>query len=121
MLTAAGKEQLFGTPRAYGQRPSAAAQVGAPGGLAFARGLWSDPERPPEVRIGGTVLVDVGSRRPVDLLPDRDASGLAAWLAKRPGVKVVCRDRAPFFAERCHCRGTAGGAIICLRKLRTSF
>ncbi|MFJ3964790.1 transposase [Streptomyces sp. NPDC090036] len=47
----------------------------------------------------GTVLVDVESRRPVDLLPGREASSLAAWLAKRPGVELVCRDRAPFFAE----------------------
>ncbi|MFE9882498.1 ISL3 family transposase [Streptomyces sp. NPDC005784] len=47
----------------------------------------------------GTILVDVESRRPVDLLPDREASSLAAWLAKRPGIEVVCRDRAPFFAE----------------------
>ncbi|QWA26733.1 transposase (plasmid) [Streptomyces sp. JCM17656] len=57
-------------------------------------------------RVYGTVLVDVEIRRPVDLLPDREASSLAAWLAKRPGIGVVCRDRAPFFAE-----GATVGAI----------
>ncbi|MEE1751997.1 transposase [Streptomyces sp. SP18CS02] len=47
----------------------------------------------------GTVLVDVENRRPVDLLPDREAAGLAAWPVKQPGIEVVCRDRAPFCAE----------------------
>jgi transposase len=48
-----------------------------------------------EGRVYGTALVDVEARRPVDLLPDREASSLAEWLAKGPGIEVVCRDRAP--------------------------
>lgn len=50
-------------------------------------------------RVYGTVLVDVESRRPLDLLPDREPETLAAWLVQHPQIKVVCRDRAPFFAE----------------------
>ncbi|MFJ9709574.1 transposase [Streptomyces sp. NPDC101234] len=45
------------------------------------------------------IEVDVETRRLVDLVPDREADTRAAWLAQPPGIEIVCRDRASFFAE----------------------
>ena len=42
----------------------------------------------------GTIIVDLEQRRPIDLLPDRDAKTLAAWLQARPGIDLVARDRS---------------------------
>jgi transposase len=39
-----------------------------------------------------TVLIDAQTRRRVDVLSDRNADTLEAWLHKHPGVQVVCRD-----------------------------
>src|SRR5262245_57032914 len=47
----------------------------------------------------GLVLVDLASRRPVDVLPDQEASTLAGWLRRHPGVGVVARDRGQHVRE----------------------
>ncbi|MFJ9089779.1 ISL3 family transposase [Streptomyces sp. NPDC102384] len=47
----------------------------------------------------GTILVDVETRQPIDLLPDRTVPTVTDWLVDHPGVEVICRDRAIAFAE----------------------
>jgi transposase len=49
--------------------------------------------------------VDLERRCRLDLLPDRTAETLAAWLAAHPGVEVVSRDRGGAYAQ-----GTRQGA-----------
>jgi transposase len=47
----------------------------------------------------GPILLNLQTRRPLDLLPDRTASAVKPWLASHPDIQVVSRDRASAFAD----------------------
>lgn len=53
----------------------------------------------------GTIICDLERHRPADLLPDRSAESVAAWLQAHPSVKVAARDRGGLYAD-----GIARGA-----------
>jgi transposase len=58
----------------------------------------------------GTLLIDLQTSTPVDVLPDRRASTFADWLKHHPGTLLISRDRAGEFAL-----GATQGAPLALQ------
>lgn len=75
------------------------------------------PDQPPPQVLGvddwairkgqtyGTILVDLETGKPIDLLSERSADQFAQWLTDHPGVNIISRDRGGIYAE-----GAATGA-----------
>ena len=74
------------------RRPSCPA-ISAP------RGLSVDEVARRKRHTYGPLLLALARRRPLALLPDREAATGAAWLEAHPGGEVVVRDRAEASAE----------------------
>lgn len=47
----------------------------------------------------GTIIVDLSSNKPIELLCERSVESLMAYLEAHPEVRVVARDRDPRYAE----------------------
>ncbi|WP_371863035.1 ISL3 family transposase [Embleya hyalina] len=75
-------------PRTLPDPPRSSVRIPGVDEFAFHRG-----------RTHGTILIDVETRRPIDLLPDRSADTSAAWLAEHPEVEIIRRDRRRVFGE----------------------
>jgi transposase len=58
----------------------------------------------------GTILCDLEHRRPLELLSERSAETLSAWLMAHPGVELISRDRGGSYAQ-----GAASGAPAALQ------
>lgn len=84
----ASRETLLRLVRALPDPPAGAVTVLGAGDFAVKRG-----------QNYATILLDMATRQPIDVLDGRDAGTLADWLSAHPEITVITRDRAGSYAE----------------------
>lgn len=47
----------------------------------------------------GTIIVDLGKNKVIELLPDREAATRTKWLTEHPTIETVSRDRLSTYAS----------------------
>jgi transposase len=78
----ASKDTLLRTVRRRARKPSSIPRV-----IGIDDWAWRKGHR------YGTIVCDLERRTIIDLLPDREPATVAAWLAERPSVEIIARDR----------------------------
>ncbi|MGF1447329.1 MAG: transposase [Pikeienuella sp.] len=77
---------------------SVRAQVGG-GGTVAPRVIGIDDWAWKKGHRYGTIVCDLERRKVIDILPDREPGTVEAWLAERPGIEIVSRDRGEAMAH----------------------
>ena len=88
LLLPVSKDTLLRVVRRHSRAPSQAPRVVGIDDWAFKRGHRY-----------GTIICDLEQRRIIDLLPDREAATVTAWLAARPSIDVIARDRGAGYIQ----------------------
>ena len=92
---AGGEDRRADQPRyaAATRQAGEAATAGTPRFVGIDDWAWCKGQR------YGTIVVDLETSDVIDLLPDRDAATVKAWLEAHPGVELVSRDRASAYSQ----------------------
>jgi len=88
LLLPVSKDTLLRVVRRYAALPVEVPRVVGVDDWAFKRGHRY-----------GTIICDLEQRRIIDLLPDREAATVVAWLAARPSIAVIARDRGAGYIQ----------------------
>jgi transposase len=88
LLLPVSKDTLLRVVRRHAAQPASAPRVVGIDDWAWKRG-----------RRYGTVVCDLEKRRIVDILPDREATTVTAWLSRHPSITVIARDRGAGYKQ----------------------